>query len=207
MARVARLICSAIRSRRRSRAASISPRSSRQSGTQSSAAAEGVGARRSATKSAIVTSVSWPTPLITGTRAAKIARATRSSLNAQRSSAEPPPRPTIITSTRSSAQRASIPATIRSGAPSPCTSDGARTSSASGKRRPITVWISCQTAPVGEVTTPIVRGIFGSGRLRPGSNRPSRSNRARNSSNASWSGPTPAGWTRSTRNWYSPRGS
>ncbi|MFN8513569.1 MAG: hypothetical protein U0232_03740 [Thermomicrobiales bacterium] len=39
----------------------------------------------------MVTSTSWPTPLMTGTRAAKMARATRSSLKAARSSAEPPP--------------------------------------------------------------------------------------------------------------------
>jgi hypothetical protein len=62
------------------------------------AAAEGVGARRSATKSAIVTSVSWPTALTIGIWLAKIARATRSSLKLHRSSSEPPPRPTISTS-------------------------------------------------------------------------------------------------------------
>ena len=54
--------------------------------TTISAAADGVGARRSATKSAIVTSVSWPTAEIVGTGTAAIARATISSLNAQRSS-------------------------------------------------------------------------------------------------------------------------
>src|SRR5579871_5394840 len=63
-----------------------------------SAAEEGVGARRSATKSAIVMSVSWPTAEITGTEQAAIARATDSVLNVQRSSREPPPRPTINTS-------------------------------------------------------------------------------------------------------------
>jgi hypothetical protein len=62
------------------------------------AAAEGVGARRSATKSAMVTSVSWPTALTT-MRLAKIARATRSSLKLHKSSSEPPPRPTISTHT------------------------------------------------------------------------------------------------------------
>ena len=43
-----------------------------------SAAAVGVAARRSATKSAIVKSVSCPTPLITGASEAKIVRATPS---------------------------------------------------------------------------------------------------------------------------------
>ena len=56
--------------------------------TTISAAADGVGARRSATKSAMVTSVSWPTAEIVGTGQPAIARATTSSLNAQRSSIE-----------------------------------------------------------------------------------------------------------------------
>ena len=72
--------------------------SSRASGATSSAAAEGVGARRSATKSAMVKSVSWPTALITGAAEAAMARATRSSLKAHRSSSEPPPRATMMTS-------------------------------------------------------------------------------------------------------------
>ena len=64
-------------------------------GVDSSAAAVGVAARRSATKSAKVTSVSCPTLEITGKRDSKIARTTISSLKAQRSSIEPPPRPII----------------------------------------------------------------------------------------------------------------
>ena len=51
-----------------------------------------------ATKSEIVTSGSWPTAEITGISDAKMARATRSSLNAQRSSIDPPPRPVMSTS-------------------------------------------------------------------------------------------------------------
>ena len=66
----------------------------------SSAAAEGVGARRSATKSAMVKSVSWPTAETTGRRDAAMARATRSLLKAARSSSDPPPRASTITSTR-----------------------------------------------------------------------------------------------------------
>src|ERR1039458_9841370 len=54
--------------------------------TTISAAAEGVGARRSATKSAMVISVSWPTAEITGTEQAAMARATASSLKVHRSS-------------------------------------------------------------------------------------------------------------------------
>ena len=45
----------------------------------SSAAAVGVGARRSATKSTMVKSVSWPTPLTTGMALAATSRASASS--------------------------------------------------------------------------------------------------------------------------------
>ena len=79
---------------RRSHALSHSPAS----GTTNSAAAEGVGARTSAAKSAIVKSISWPMPLTTGIGEATIARANRSSLKAHRSSREPPPRARISTS-------------------------------------------------------------------------------------------------------------
>ena len=58
----------------------------------SSAAAEGVGARRSATKSAMVKSVSWPMAETTGSAEAAMARARASSLKPARSSMEPPPR-------------------------------------------------------------------------------------------------------------------
>ena len=70
------------------------------SGTISSPAALGVGARKSATKSAIVKSISCPTAETTGISEAAIARAKISSLNSHRSSALPPPRQTTITSTR-----------------------------------------------------------------------------------------------------------
>ena len=69
------------------------------SGTASSAAADGVGALLSAAKSQIVKSVSCPTADITGIADAATALATPSSLNAHKSSIEPPPRPMIITST------------------------------------------------------------------------------------------------------------
>ena len=60
--------------------------------------AVGVGARKSATKSAIVKSVSWPTAEINNRISLlKIALATISSLKAHNSSIEPP-RPTISTS-------------------------------------------------------------------------------------------------------------
>ena len=68
------------------------------SGTANSAAADGVGALKSATKSAIVKSVSCPTAEITGNSELFIALATHSSLNGHKSSIEPPPLATIITS-------------------------------------------------------------------------------------------------------------
>ena len=60
--------------------------SSIRTGTAISAAAVGVGARRSATKSIRVMSVSWPTAEISGMRLSAAARTTISSLKAHRSS-------------------------------------------------------------------------------------------------------------------------
>ena len=94
------------------------------SGATSVAAPVGVGARTSATKSAIVKSVSWPTPDTTGSRDSKIARATISSLNDHRSSIEPPPRQTISTSTSARALAVAIAAAISCAAPAPCTAHG-----------------------------------------------------------------------------------
>src|SRR5206468_3240200 len=74
--------------------------SSARTGTAISAAAVGVGARRSAAKSISVTSVSWPTAAISGIALSAAARTTTSSLNDQRSSSEPPPRATINRSGR-----------------------------------------------------------------------------------------------------------
>ncbi len=69
-------------------------------GTQaSSAAAVGVGARTSATKSTMVKSVSCPTPLMTGIALAATSRAKASSLKLQRSSMLPPPRTSSSVST------------------------------------------------------------------------------------------------------------
>ena len=64
-------------------------------GHRRSAAADGVAARRSATRSESETSISCPTAEMVGTGHAASARQTASSLNAQRSSRAPPPRPMI----------------------------------------------------------------------------------------------------------------
>ena len=77
-------------------------RRSARTGTAISAAAVGVGARRSAAKSISVTSVSWPTAEMSGIMLSAAARTTISSLNDHRSSSEPPPRATIRRSGRGS---------------------------------------------------------------------------------------------------------
>ena len=88
------------------------------------AAAVGVGARRSAAKSAMVTSVSCPTPTTTGRAEARIARATASSLKDHRSSIEPPPRTSSRTSHSLRALAIASISAMRAAAPSPCTGTG-----------------------------------------------------------------------------------
>src|SRR3990170_3600493 len=130
--------CCASRSRRRTSRRRSPPKfftddsSPAASGTASSAAALGVGARTSAAIPAIVTSVSWPTAATTGTREAAIARASPSSLNAHRSSEDPPPRTRRITSTPPRSLSLLIPAARLAGAASPCTTAAERTTRATG---------------------------------------------------------------------------
>jgi hypothetical protein len=71
-----------------------------------SAAAVGVGARRSAQKSAMVKSVSCPTPQIRGAGLRTIVRASDSSLKAHKSSSDPPPRTSKMTSISPASARA-----------------------------------------------------------------------------------------------------
>ncbi len=58
------------------------------------------------------------------------------------------------------------------------------------------------TAPVGEVTTPIVVGRYGSGRLRSGANNPSAASRWRVFSSSASSAPSPASSRLSITTWY-----
>src|SRR6266403_171297 len=81
----------------------------------------GGGARASAARSAMVKSISCPTPETTGRRHARMARATRSSLNAHRSSSEPPPRARISTSHSARAEAVCSAATSAGTAAAPCT--------------------------------------------------------------------------------------
>jgi hypothetical protein len=69
-------------------------------------------------------SVSWPIPQITGSEQARMARATASSLNAQRSSMLPPPRQTISNSHSRRSPAARMASAICVAAPSPCTGVG-----------------------------------------------------------------------------------
>ncbi len=181
--------------------------SSARTGTAISAAAVGVGARRSAAKSISVVSVSCPTAEISGMEEAAAARTTTSSLNAHRSSRLPPPRPTISTSGRATAPPAgralnpSMAAAIFSAAPSPCTGTGHSTTWR-GNRSATRCNMSRITAPVGEVTTPITSGRNGIGFFRAASNRPSAARRLRRSSSSLSSAPAPASSTDSTTSWY-----
>ena len=102
------------------------------SGTEISAAAEGVGARRSAAKSARVTSLSWPTPTTTGNGDATTVRTTCSSLNPHRSSIEPPPRARMTRSRSRTAYRRFRARMMAGAAMPPCTAAGDRTTSTIG---------------------------------------------------------------------------
>src|SRR5712691_1652810 len=173
------------------------------SGETSSAAALGVAARTSATKSTIVTSVSWPIALTTGAREAATARASPSSLKHQRSSSDPPPRARMTTSTRS-ATNARARRRL-AGASGPWTRAGAIRMCAIGYRRRRIVTMSCTTAPTSDVTTPIFRGNDGSGRFRATSNRPSAASFLRVFWYAAQNAPTPAGVAALMSNWTEPR--
>ena len=169
--------------------------------TASSAAAVGVAARRSAAKSQIVKSVSWPTPEITGMRQLATAYATSSSLNDHKSSMLPPPRHTIRTSQSLRSEAVSMAAAIFCAANWPCTGVGYSTTLTCGARRRRAVSTSRSAAACGLVTMPTVRGNMGNARLRSGWNRPAASSFSFRRKNASNSEPTPARRIASTLIW------
>ena len=187
--------------------ARVSAKRSKRTGTANSAAALGVGARMSETKSINVVSVSWPTAEIRGISEAAAARATISSLNPQRSSMEPPPRATISKSGLGRAPpgvMALNPAIARATSAAqlaPCTATG-QTKTFRGKRSRRRCRISRITAPVGEVTTPITSGKKGKACLRAGSNNPSAAKAVFRFSNMAINAPTPATATSSTFKLY-----
>ena len=158
----------------------------------SSAATDGVGARRSATKSVMAMSISWPMAETMGICEAATARATDSKLKVQRSSSEPPPRVSKMASTVSLLAAFNARKTPAS-ASGPCTAVGMTVTCSVGKRRCQTARTSCNAAPVGDVTTAICLGISGIGRLRSRANSPSSASLTFNASNACRSTPSPAG--------------
>ena len=182
------------RARRRSKSATAACRSA-STGVAISAAPVGVGARRSETKSIRVVSVSCPTAEMIGMVAAATERARASSLKAQRSSTEPPPRATMTTSGRGIGPpgvRLSKPRMAAATCPaaaSPWTTQG-QTITRQGQRSLIRCRMSRITAPVGLVMTPTTAGKVGMGVLRPGSNRPSPASFA--FSRSSWASRAPA---------------
>ena len=171
--------------------------SSARIGVAISAAAVGVGARRSETKSMRVVSVSCPTALMSGMRQAATVRASPSSLKAQRSSTDPPPRATIRMSGLGTAPPASreskprIAAETCPAAASPCTTTG-QTITRHGQRSRMRCRMSRITAPVGLVITPITAGIEGRGCFRSASKRPSPESLAFRRSSWARRAPTPA---------------
>ena len=134
------------------------------SGNNCSIAAEGVGARKSATKSLNTTSGSCPIAETMGVSALKIASITKGSLNAHKSSKLPPPRAKTIQS-KPKVSATAIFLAILSVAPSPCTSVFSTTNSTRFQRFCATRSISCSTAPVLEVSKAIFLGNFGNGFL------------------------------------------
>ena len=134
-------------------------------GVAISAAAEGVGALSSETKSQIVKSVSCPTAEITGIADANITLASPSSLNDHNSSRDPPPLPIIIVSTGWSWLKKLIPSIRLGTEPFPWTKAGNSFISTFGYLLVTTFIISLITAPVSDVTTPIDLGNLGIGFL------------------------------------------
>src|SRR5207247_1807848 len=127
------------------------------------------------------------------------------SLNAHRSSSEPPPRPTMRTSRPPSRFRSAIPSATSRPAPAPCTRTGRTMMPHAGQRWRSTVRMSWITAPPSAVTTPTARGKRGRGRLRAAANRPSAPRRAFSCSKAGWSAPRPRGSAVRTASWVTVR--
>ena len=166
-----------IRCRKRSNSA----RTSARCGTTNSPASLGVKARRSATRSEMLTSISCPTALITGIRQAKMALATTSSLKAHRSSRLP---------------LAPLPGNHDLDAGNPCVRDsklaaiscscshplhaatGKMMISAAVQRRLMTCTMSRTAAPLELVIKAIRRGKRGNGRFRSAANNPSAASRS-----------------------------
>ena len=107
-----------------------------------------------------------------------MARATTSSLNAHRSSSEPPPRPDQQhVDTAQPVRDRRCRAAMSRAAPAPWTRTGRTTTRAAGQRRRSVVSMSCTAAPVQRRDDADVRGNRGSGRLRSAAKSPSAASR------------------------------
>ena len=102
-----------------------------------------------------------------------MARATRSSLKAHRSSIEPPPRPVMMTSPIFHLSAYRMAPAISGGASAPCTRTGSKITLAKGYRRRRIRIISWTAAPAEDVTTAMRSGNRGSGFLWASSKSPS----------------------------------
>ena len=148
-----------------------------------------------------------PTALISGMALAAAVRASVSSLKGHRSSTEPPPRATMMTSGRGTAPpgsawlKPSMAAQTCPAAASPCTTTG-QTMTRQGQRSRMRWRMSRITAPVGLVITPTTAGMDGSGCLRDASNRPSAASFCFSRSSWASRAPMPAGSMVSMISWY-----
>ena len=122
-----------------------------------------------------------------------MARATRSSLNAHRSSSEPPPRPVMSTSASACRLAYRMAPAISAGASVPCTRTGSSSTLANGYLRRSMRIMSCTAAPAGDVTMAMRRGYTGSGFLCAASNSPSFRSFSFSCSKATLRSPTPSG--------------
>ncbi len=180
--------------------------SSMASGVTSVPAAVGVAARRSAARSVMVKSVSCPTADTTGVLQAATALTTSSSLKAHRSSSEPPPLVTTITSLAPAVLSAILIAlTISGTASAPCTGVGTTVISAPPHLALAVRIKSLTAAPAGEVTRNILSGKPGRVFLSSPANSPSFSSFSLSSSSLAKSRPLPACSMPSTTSCRSPR--
>ena len=152
---------------------------------------DGVEARTSAARSKSGVSCSWPTAETTGTGQSATARTSRSSENGSRSSKLPPPRASTITSAPR-AQRSPIAVAIAAAARGALDVRlGDERRAPAGSACVIAVSTSRFAAASLPVTSPIRRGIRGSGRLRSAANSPSAASFCFSRSSAARWAPSP----------------
>ena len=186
--------------RARSRAWVSRARSSLTSGTIRLAASVGVEARKSATRSSSGVSRWCPIALTRGVRQAAATRTRDSLLNGSRSSNDPPPRATTITSTRGSRSSSAIAALTSGTARGPCTVTRRISNCTADQRARALDTTSCSASPCCATISPTTAGRNGSARLRDGSNSPSAPSTPLRCSIRASSSPSPTSRTSSAAN-------